>query len=238
MGGIGFIVWNDMITHKFRRYELHSKIVLIATAVLIIGGWALYCLYESNGVLANMCLPDKMMAALFQSVTRTAGFSTIRQNELSEGGSFLTMMLMFIGGSPGSTAGGIKTIAFSILALNAWSSIKKYHGINIFKREIGDETVKQAGGIVVIYAFAIVFMTLIICALEPFSLKEILFEVVSAIGTVGHSMGITPYLKTATKLLIVLSMFFGKIGWLVLILRITAKQSDPPVERITENIMI
>ncbi len=240
-GGIGFIVWDDILKHKlnFRKYELHSKIVLSVTGLLIFIGWISFYMLESNKSLAGLNDIDRVMAALFHSVTpRTAGFNTIDIAGMSEAGSFLTIILMFIGGSSGSTAGGVKTTTLAILAINAVVSSRKIHSLTTFKRRINDETVKKVCAIVTVYLAAIIFSTLILCGVEPFGLREILFEVVSAIGTVGLSMGITPALGTAAKVVIIFLMFVGRVGLTTLVLALARKHLDPPVERVTEKILI
>lgn len=241
VGGIGFIVWDDIAKNKlrFREYTLHSKIVLTVTSLLIGVGWILFYLFEARGVLSGLSGTDKVLAALFQSITpRTAGFNTIDMAGLSESGSFLTIILMFIGGSSGSTAGGIKTTTLAVLFLSAFASSRRIRHVKVYKRRIEDNLVREAGAFFTVYITTVTAATMLLCALEPFSLKEILFEVVSAIGTVGLTIGITPSLGTVAKIVIILLMFIGRVGWLTLALALAGKHFDPPVERVPEKILI
>ncbi|MCL2053309.1 MAG: TrkH family potassium uptake protein [Oscillospiraceae bacterium] len=240
-GGIGFVVWDDIARHKltFRNYELHSKIALTTTGLLIVVGWLLFAVFESGGVLSEMEGHDKAIAALFMSVTpRTGGFSTVHTAELSESGVFLTIILMFIGGSSGSTAGGIKTTTLAVLALTSFAAARKMRHVTAFKRRIDDCIVREAGALVCVYFTVVTAAVLILCALESFSLKQILFEAASAIGTVGLSMGITPFLGNAAKVVIMLLMFIGRVGWLTLVFALAGEHYDPPVERVPEKILI
>lgn len=240
-GGIGFIVWDDIAKHKwkFRKYALHSKIVLTSTGLLIGVGWLLFYLFESGGLLSELDGPDKAIAALFQSVTpRTAGFNTIDMAGLSESGSFLTIILMFIGGSSGSTAGGIKTTTLTVLLLSALASSRRIRHVTAFKRRIDDGLIREAGAFFIVYLAVVTVAAMLLCALEPFSVKEALFEVVSAIGTVGLSMGVTPSLGAAAKVIIMLLMFVGRVGWLTLVFALAGKHFDPPIERVPEKILI
>ncbi len=241
IGGIGFIVWDDIAKHKwrFREYALHSKIVLTVTGILIGVGWLLFYLFEARGVLSELNGTDKVIAALFQSITpRTAGFNTIDIARLSESGSFLTIILMFIGGSSGSTAGGIKTTTLAVLFLNVFASSRKIRHITVYKRKIEDNLIREASAFFTVYLATVTAATMLICALEPFSLKQILFEVVSAIGTVGLTIGVTPFLGSVAKVVIILLMFVGRVGWLTLVLALAGKHYDPPVERVPEKILI
>ncbi|NTV79247.1 MAG: Trk family potassium uptake protein, partial [Clostridiales bacterium] len=147
IGGIGFIVWNDVITQKwnFKKYQLHSKIALTATMILIFGGAILFFIFENNAAFADLNTGEKIMAAFFQSITpRTAGFNSVEMSELSESGHLLTIILMFIGGSPGSTAGGIKTTTFVVVLLGAIASARHYTHINAFKKRLAESIVKEA----------------------------------------------------------------------------------------------
>ncbi len=241
IGGIGFIVWDDIIKHKwnFREYELHSKIVLTTTTLLICTGWLLFYFFEYDGLLSELDGKSKVIAALFQSVTtRTAGFNTIDMGKLSESSSFLTIILMFIGGSSGSTAGGIKTTTLSVLLLSAIASSSRVRHVTAFKRRIDDNIVKEAGAFFTIYISAVTISTMLLCSIESFSLKQILFEVVSAIGTVGLSMGITSSLGTISKVVIMILMFIGRVGWLTLVFALAGKHFDPPVKRAPVKILI
>lgn len=241
VGGIGFIVWDDIRFHgfKLKEYQLHSKIVLTATAILVLSGWGLFYLFESQGQLADMSFGDRLMTSLFQSVTtRTAGFNTIDMAGLTNSSVILTVVLMVIGGSPGSTAGGIKTTTLMVLILSAYSLIRKKNGIHIYRRHLDDNAVKQAGAIATVYFSLVIIFTCFICYLEPYSLSQILFEVASAIGTVGLSTGITPSLCNISKILLLILMYAGRIGGFTLVLLIAEKREYVPLDRPTEKIII
>ncbi|NCC67873.1 MAG: Trk family potassium uptake protein [Clostridia bacterium] len=240
-GGIGFIVWRDIFHHKthFRDYDLHSKIVLVTTAVLILGGTVLYFIFEYGYTLSGLRFDKKILASLFQSVTpRTAGFNTVDTGAMSDSGSLLTMILMLIGGSPGSTAGGIKTTTFFILVLGALTSARRYGSITVFKRKLGDQVVVQASAILILFTTCVAIATMIISAIEPFGLKEILFECISAINTVGLTLGITPQLSSASQIILMILMYTGRIGGLSLMLILAENRRNAPVTRPTAKIMI
>jgi len=241
IGGIGFVVWDDIAVNHlcFKRYHLHTKIVLVSTSVLIFGSALIFYIIEGNNSMLNMGVTEKILASLFQSVTtRTAGFNTINLSELSEGGSLLTMLLMIIGGSPGSTAGGIKTTTFVILLIGAWSTAKQSSDISLFKRRLESDSLKKASSIVVIYLSVAIIAIMLISSTQNFSLKEIMFEVFSALGTVGLTMGITPSLNFLSKIIITLLMYGGKVGVLSIAIVIAEKKEPAPLSRPQEKIII
>ena len=241
VGGLGFLVFGDMYRKRmrWRRFELHTKLVLTVSAVLTVGSWGLFWLFERNAALAGMPLGQQILAALFQAVTpRTAGFNTLQLSELSDSGAFLSVFLMVIGGSPGSTAGGIKTTTAAVLLLGALASSSRRMDVTVFRRRIDDLVVKRAAAIATVYITAVFITTLAICALEPFGIREILFEVASAVGTVGLTMGITPVLCAASRVLLILLMFAGRVGGLSLVLALTEKRKSVPVQRPVENILV
>ncbi|HMM06152.1 MAG TPA: potassium transporter TrkG [Clostridiales bacterium] len=241
IGGLGFLVWTDLAKNKFhfQRFSLHSKIVLSVTAFLICFGWGAFYFSESQGVFANLNGVDKAVAALFQSVSpRTAGFNSVDQASLSDTGYILTLFYMFVGGSPGSTAGGIKTTTIFVVLICAIASARNSDTITVFKKRLDNVMVRQATSIVTIYFAAVILATAVICIIEPFDLEAILFDVVSAVGTVGLSFGITPSLTAASKIILSLLMFFGRIGGLTLFLVLLEKNKKVPVERPVERILI
>ncbi len=241
IGGIGFVVWNDISNNglHFKKYKLHSKIVLMTTFILVLGGTLMFYLLEREHAFSGMNTKETILASLFQSVTpRTAGFNTIDINKLSEGGSLLTIILMFIGGNPGSTAGGIKTTTLVVLILGVIASARNTPDLNIFKRRLEDHSHRKASSIFVIYITAVLISTIIICATQPFTLKQVLFEVVSAIGTVGLTTGITPSLNALAKLIIILLMYGGRVGGLSLALVLAEKRENIPIQRPVEKIII
>ncbi|MEF9971043.1 MAG: TrkH family potassium uptake protein [Oscillospiraceae bacterium] len=241
VGGIGFIVWRDIATKRFKfsEYEVHSKIVLVTTACLIVFGSILFFIFEYDHTLAGFTLWEKILASMFHSVSpRTAGFSTLNLGLLSNSGALLTILLMFIGGSPGSTAGGIKTTTFTVLLLSALASAKRYGSITVFKRKLDENTVVQASTIATIYVCCVSIAVLLICAFEPLPFIPVAFEAVSAIGTVGLSTGITPSLCAGSKVILMVLMFAGRVGGLSLMLVLAERRISVPIERPTGKILI
>lgn len=241
IGGLGFIVWNDISKHKlhFKRYQLHSKMVLTMTGFLLLFGTILFLMLECSHTQDGMTLGQRLLASFFEAVTpRTAGFNTTPLEDLSESGSLLTMMLMFIGGNPGSTAGGIKTSTFFVLVLSIGAACRHSSNITIFKRNLEDSIAKQAAAIATIYLIAITLSAMVIAALEPFSLREVLLETVSAAGTVGLSAGISSAGCITTKLILMILMFGGRVGGLTLALVLAEKRIFIPIERPVEKILI
>jgi len=240
-GGIGFVVLDDIHIYKFNveKYSLHTKITLTVTGILIVLGLILFYLFEYNGLLAGFTVPEKLLASLFQSVTaRTSGFNAIDTPGLKESSVILAMAFMFIGGGSGSTAGGIKTSTLAILVMSAVNSTRRMNKMLIFKRMLSDKTVKYASSIVTIYLFVVITAAIIICSFEPLSLREALFESVSALGTAGLSLGVTPILGSAAKTVIMVLMFSGRLGWITLLLAFAKKHIDPSFERPGEKILI
>lgn len=241
IGGLGFLVWRDVLRCRFRfsRFQLHTKLVLVTSGILILAGWALFLLFERNASMASLTWPQRVLASLFQSVSpRTAGFNTVDLSALSESGNLLTDVLMLIGGSPGSTAGGIKTTTVAVLFLSAVASAKGRMRVNAFRFSVDRETLRQASSVVMIYLSLALLSVLTLCAIEPFSLKEILFEVCSAVGTVGLSMGITPQLGAVSRVILILLMYAGRLGGLTFVLLFSQRRSDPPLERPAGKILI
>ena len=241
IGGIGFLVWGDFTAHgfRFKKYQLHSKIVVVTTAFLLVGGTLIFYFTEKNDALANFSEGDRWLNAFFESVTlRTAGFASFDQAALSDGGSFVSYVLMLIGGSPGSTAGGIKTVTFAIVILNAISFARNRDSITIYKKRIQDTTVKHACAIISIYLAATCLVTVIVALIEPFPLDDVIFEVVSALGTVGLTKGITASLSIASKLILCLTMFFGRMGGLTLLLAFAEKRNQIKLERPYDKVLI
>ena len=241
VGGIGFIVWRDISRHgiHFRQYELHSKLVLTMTAILLVGATVLFAIFEHTHAFSGFTSGETIMAAMFQAVTpRTAGFNTCDLTKLSEPGRLLTIMLMFIGGSPGSTAGGIKTTTFAVLILTTIASAKREQHVTVFKRRFDSDTLIQASAIFTIYGVLLLTGVLIISAVEPFSLTEVMFEATSAIGTVGLTLGITPHLCAISKCVLILLMFAGRVGGLSFMLVLAERRKTVPISRPMGQILI
>ena len=240
IGGLGFIVWSDIKHHRFRlkRYSLHSKIVLISTAVLLAGGTAFFFFSEGEA-MAGMSVGQRLLNAAFQSVTlRTAGFNTIDQMSLSGGGSVLSMIFMLIGGSPASTAGGVKTVTVAVVFITALSVARNRREVEVFKKQLSSTVIRQAFAVLMIYITVTFAAALLLSFTESAGLRSIFFEVCSAIGTVGLTMGLTTTLSTTGRIVITLLMYFGRIGGLSLAMAFSEERPAPPLQRPEENILI
>ena len=242
MGGIGFVVWEDIYRNKlkYEKYKLHSKIVLFTTALLILGSAIAFYIMERNNLLANVSITEAVLSSLFQAITpRTAGFNSIDIAALSQGSMLLTMMLMLIGGSPGSTAGGIKTTTLVVTILNVIASVKQSDELNIFGRRIEDTILRRAYSIITIYITGAIFATLLISISQPeLMLSNIVFEVLSAIGTVGLTTGITSQLLWTSKLIIIILMFCGRVGSLAVVMAVASNKNTVFVKNPVEKIII
>lgn len=239
IGGIGFIVWSDIASHKwhFQKYALQSKMVLSVSAVLVFGGAFLFYILEGKRLYADMDLTGKICSSFFNAVTpRTAGFNTTDTGALSEGGKLLSTILMFIGGGSGSTAGGVKMSTFFVLLLHLRSTLLRTHGTNIFDRRIEDSTITKASAVLCTYLFLCVAATLAICGMQNFPIGDTFFEVVSAICTVGMTTGLTGNLNGISQLILIFLMYVGRLGSLSFALSFTDHKKPShimqPVERI------
>ena len=242
VGGLGFFVWTDLIKCKFRfkKLEMHSKIVISTTAVLILFGAVCFFIFEYAHSLKDLPLGDKILASFFQSVTtRTAGFNTIDQSALSDSGKLTSVFLMITGGSPGSTAGGIKTTTLAVIIISTIAGASNHENSVIFKKKIAAESIKQAHTIATTYIIFAVVSTCLICAFEPhIPLSDILFEVASAIGTVGLTTGITPTLSEASKIVLIILMYAGRLGAMTLMLVLSERHSKVPLDRPSEKVIV
>jgi len=220
IGGLGFLVWQEMAEYrKFRKFSVYTKLVLLTTAALIGAGWGLTLLLEWNnpGTLGNMTLADKLLNGLFQSVTlRTAGFAAIDQSLLTEGGKALSIMLMLIGGSSGSTAGGLKTVTFVVMVLFVAARARGKNTVCVFHRTIPQQQVMDAMTIALIMVSLAFFGGMFISATSPVGFTDALFESVSAIATVGLTAGATGKLSIAAQVLMIVYMYFGRVGVLTI----------------------
>lgn len=241
IGGIGFFVWDDISAKKWnvRRYALHTKIVLMVTTILIFGGAVFFFFAEQQNVLAGRPLAEQIWASLFQSVTtRTAGFNTTDTGALTEGSKFVTILLMFIGGSPGSTAGGIKTTTLIVLLVCVRTNIRQEQGYNILDRRLEDEAVRKACTVMCTNLLLMLTATIIILCVQSFSLTDVLFEAASAIGTVGMSTGITRGLCSVSKIVLIFLMYCGRIGSLTFALSLRGNKREPAIKQPAEQVMI
>lgn len=245
IGGIGFFVWGDVIHHgiKINKYSFHSKVVLSTTGVLIALGWALFMAFEWNNLatIGDKGVGTKILASLFMAVTpRTAGFNTVDYANMSGAGNTLTSVLMLIGGSPGSTAGGLKTTTLAVFVLSMWATSRRYDEIHLYKRRFEADASHQASAIVCLYVLLAVASTMLICAVEGAgaSLEKVAFEVISAIGTVGLSQGITAGLHAFSKVVLILLMFFGRVGGFTLVLIFAGEKKPVALSRVADKIII
>ncbi|MEA4911471.1 MAG: potassium transporter TrkG [Oscillospiraceae bacterium] len=233
VGGVGFFVWEDICVHKlhFHQYKLHTKIVLIMTAMLIAIPTVMFFFMEKNHAYAGLDFPSRILASMFSAITpRTAGFNTTDVASLSPAGRLLTIILMFIGGSPGSTAGGIKTTTVAVLFASVIAGAKNRSIVNIFGRRLEDFAFRRAAAVTAVNLTLAVGACMLICIFQPGMLMEnVLFETFSAIGTVGMSMGITSELSAASRMVISLLMYCGRVGSLSFALVFTESRKNPPV---------
>lgn len=236
IGGIGFLTWEDIYTNKlhFRRYRMQSKVILITSAILIIVPALYFFFFDLN----NLPIKQRILSSLFQSVTtRTAGFNTVDLTALQEPSVATMIVLMIIGGSPGSTAGGIKTTTVAVLIANSLATFGRKDSSHFFKRRIDNQVVKNASTILIMYLVLSFTGAVAISTAEKIPFLKCLFETSSAIGTVGLTLGITPEIGLFSQLILILLMFCGRVGGLTLIyaaISNTKKNiSKYPLEHIT-----
>ena len=216
IGGIGFLTWDDIRTNHIhiKRYRMQSKVILTVSGILIL----LPAIYFFFCEFADMPMGARVYSSVFQSVTtRTAGFNTVDLGLLSEPGIMVMILLMLVGGSPGSTAGGLKTTTLAVLFGSAFSVFTRREHTHFFGRRIGDDVVKRAATIFFMYIFLFVSGAIVISLAEGLPFMVCLFETASAVGTVGLTLGITPGLGILSKLILIVLMFFGRVGGLTLI---------------------
>ena len=220
VGGLGFFVWEEVVRlRRFRKFSVYTKLVLITTGVLIFGGAALILLLEWNNPMTfgPMGWGQKIMNAFFQSVTlRTAGFVSVDQAGLTDAGKAVSMILMIIGGSSGSTAGGMKTVTFIVLILFLWARARGKNTVSVFKRTIPGEKVMDAMTISGMMIGLALIGGIFISATSPISFIDSLYESVSAIATVGLTAGVTTLMSVPAQLLIIVFMYFGRVGILTI----------------------
>ncbi|MGN1097917.1 MAG: TrkH family potassium uptake protein [Clostridia bacterium] len=241
IGGVGVIVWGDVLKHKqhISKYSLHSKIVLATNTLLIVLGFVSFMLLEHDNTLAGFSIPQKITASMFMSVSpRTAGFNTVPMDGLTGGSKLLTIILMLVGGSPGSTAGGMKTTTLAVILICTLSAARGLENAEIFKKRLTNDVIYQAVAVFSIYVAAVFTGAIVICSMQNFPIIDCLFEAASAAGTVGLTTGLTPLLNTASKIIVMLLMFAGRIGLLTFAMVIGEKKKKAPVARPTEKIML
>ncbi|MBO5159554.1 MAG: Trk family potassium uptake protein [Lachnospiraceae bacterium] len=241
IGGVGFVVWDDMLTHKWhlKRYHLHSKIVLYMTNVLIFGGALLFYFVERNATGAGMSAGNQILTSLFDSITaRTAGFNTVDTAALSDAGKLITIALMFIGGSPGSTAGGVKTTTIMVLMLYSFSYMRKDSVTSVFGRSLEEDALRKASAVFFTNLMLALGVTIIISSIQSFPMLDLMFETFSAIGTVGMSTGLTRELHDISRVLIIFLMYCGRVGSLSFANALAGRRKTVPVKDAVEKITI
>lgn len=242
LGGMGFVVMDNIFrARRFRDLTLQSKIVTISTIGLIFFGTVLIWLLEEKNpaTIASLTTGDQWLASMFQAVTpRTAGFNTLPLERMTEGSLFLTIILMIIGASPASTGGGLKTTTFAVVVLAAWAMLHGRSEIVIFGRRIAKKSVNKAFSIVVLAILLVSVITLGISVIEDLPIIHVLYEVASAFGTVGLSVGITRDLSEISKLLLVFTMFAGRVGVLTFAMLLLHKPKTDKIKYPEEQIII
>lgn len=243
IGGLGFIVMNELYEYReTKRLSVHSKIVLSATVILTVGSTLLIFLFEytNSKTIGDLTGMGKILGSFYQAVTpRTAGSNTLPIGDLTHSTLFLTILLMFIGAGSGSTAGGIKITTFAVLAATLWAQIRGKEDVVLFRRRIVIETILKALTVAMCGMVIVVFVTIFLSITEQkHSFMMYLFEATSAFGTVGLSMGLTPELTPAGRILIILTMFAGRLGPLTIAFAITKRRKPEAFHHPKGNIMI
>ena len=251
IGGIGFVVQHEVVSRlrsRQNRFSVHSKIVILVTVFLILSGALLFYFFERNHIIKDMPLQSQILVSFFQSITpRTCGFNTVDIGSLQNDTLLILIILMFIGASPGSTGGGIKTTSATLLLLLIWKRWKGYEEVNVFNRTIPKEQITKTISIIFAAALSICLITSILLFtgggnLPPQQSRhffvEYLFETVSAFGTVGLSMGITPNLKDIQKLAIIIMMFAGRVGPLTLAFALALRSARKGITYAEETVMV
>lgn len=237
IGGIGFLTWKDIAVKKtrFKEYSMQTKVILVTTAILIV----IPAVFFFFSDFTNEPLKDRICMSVFQAVTpRTAGFNTADLNKMSDAGRSVMMLLMLIGGSPGSTAGGMKTTTIAVLFANAIAVFRKRQNANCYGRRIDDSTVKNASAILFMYVFFSMLSAIIISITDGISMQMGMFETFSAIGTVGLTLGITPTLSAVSRFVLILLMFFGRVGGLTIIYAAFSQKDASTLKYPMENITV
>ncbi len=241
IGGLGFFTWHDMLTHKLRvrQYRLQTKIVLITSFLLILLPALYFFFYEfSKPAWADMTLGERILGALFSSITpRTAGFNSVDFTLLRGTGVLVLIFLMVIGGSPGSTAGGVKTTSLAVVLLSARATLLRRDSLHAFGRRIVPEILRSAVTLFVLYGTLLLTGTMLICCIDDASVEAVAFECASAIGTVGLTLNLTPTLSTASHVILVLLMYFGRMGGLTVLYAVSSGRyrtmAQLPQEKLT-----
>lgn len=220
LGGLGFLVWDEVLRERNpKRWSVYTKLVMVTTGVLLLAGTILFCVLEwgNPSTLGTLKGPQKLLAAFFQSMTlRTAGFAGVDQGLLTPAGKAVSIFMMLIGGSSGSTAGGLKTVTFVVLLMFLWNRMRGRRTVSVFHRTISDDHVLNAITIFMLMVLLAFAGAAVICATSQVGFADSLFETVSAIGTVGLTAGATPRLSMVSRFMIMLFMYFGRVGLLTI----------------------
>jgi len=239
IGGLGYLVWREIISSirskkKLKNFSLHSKVVLTISLTLVLFGSLIFLIFEWNNpaTMQGMRFSDKIVNSYFSATTpRTAGFNSISNSEMSPAGKLLTMAYMFIGGSPGSTAGGVKTTTLGIVIFTLISVLKGREDVEVYHKKLSQSTVYRAVAVFLLGISIVVMGVMVLSIAEVGATFEvILYEVLSAFGTVGLSQGITPSLTAVSKVTLTLIMYMGRVGPLTVMLALAGKQSKANVK--------
>ena len=241
LGGLGFLTWHDFREHglRLRSFRLQSRLILTTTFALVLGGFLFLFLFEfRQPQWQGLSFGQRAAASLFQAITpRTAGFNTVDLGRLSQPSQLLMILLMLTGGSPGSTAGGFKTTTLAVLLLSSYAVFRRRGSAQCFGRRIPDETLHSAAANFLLYLLLFLTGGVLICCIDDVPLMAALFETASAIGTVGLSLGITPELSALSRLILIVLMYFGRVGGLTMIYAVTSgtptAMTQFPQERVT-----
>ena len=241
LGSLGFIVWNELY-EKFKTQKekelsfkktwltlsVHSKLVLVMLAFMIVAGTLGFMIFEYNNpnTLGKYNLGDKVFVSVFHGISaRTTGMAIVELQDMTNSGKFFTILLMFIGGAPGSTAGGLKTVTLAVLIITMLSSVSNNKNVNVFRREISDESIKQAITVLISALIIVCTMTMVLSALNPqIAFIDMMFEVVSALATCGYSLGITAGLTTSSKVILILIMYIGRVSTVTMTMAVAGKK--------------
>ena len=240
LGGLGFVVIRDLYyNRRFSKLLLHSKVVLVLTAVLVVGGTILFWLLEQENAIAQLSPGGAVLASFYQAVTpRTCGSNTLDISSLRSATQFFMIILMFIGASPGGTGGGIKTTTLGALLTATWSAVQGKTNAESFERSIPSSIIFKAIAVFILAAFWVAVVTMILVVTEKTSFLAVLFEATSAFGTVGLTMGLTPHLSTFGKVLIIMTMYAGRVGPLTVALAFWQRQQPVRFKYPDEKIII
>lgn len=241
MGGLGFLVWDDLWTNRlrWRKYRLHTKLVLVTSALLTLGGALLIFLLERNATGSGHSAGERILTALFASVSaRTAGFNTVDLAAQTDATKLVTILLMLVGGSPGSTAGGVKTVSVAVIVLFAVASFRGQEAPTVFGRRLREDARKKACNVLFFNTGLALFAAVLICGTQGFDLADVLMETVSAISTVGSTTGITRELSDLCAYVVAGLMYLGRVGSISFAVALLEKKARPPVRYPEETIIV